>query len=76
MESFNHKKLNEVEGKEQSHDEILNKSTASENVDAAVDTNSTWEHIRENIRVSAKDSLDYCELRCISHGLIKDAQNY
>jgi hypothetical protein len=34
------------------------------------------ETIRENIKMSAKESLDYYELKNISHGLMKVAENY
>jgi hypothetical protein len=41
-----------------------------ENLDTEVDvtSNKAWETIRENIKISAKESLGYYEL--------KDAQNY
>jgi hypothetical protein len=34
-----------------------------ENLDAEVDINREWEIIRENIKFSAKDSLDYYQLK-------------
>jgi hypothetical protein len=40
MERFNLKKLNEVEGKEQYHVEIVNRFAALENSDNEVDINS------------------------------------
>jgi hypothetical protein len=76
MERFNLKKLNEVEGKEQYRVEVSNRFAALEDLDTEVEINSAWETIRENIKISAKESLDYYELRNISHGLTKDAQNY
>jgi hypothetical protein len=63
MERFHHKKLNEVEGKVQYHVEISNSFTALENLDTKVDINRAWETIRENIKISAKDSIDYYELK-------------
>jgi hypothetical protein len=33
-----------------------------ENLDAEVDINRIWETIRENIKISAKESLGYYEL--------------
>jgi hypothetical protein len=36
---------------------------ALEDMDAEVEINSAWEMIRENIKISAKDSLGYCELK-------------
>jgi hypothetical protein len=34
-----------------------------EDLDAEVEINSDWEMISENINISAKESLDYCELK-------------
>jgi hypothetical protein len=36
---------------------------ALENLDAEVDINRAWETIRENIKISAKESLGYYELK-------------
>jgi hypothetical protein len=63
MEGFNLKKLNEVEGKEQYHVEVSNRFPALEDLDTEVEVNSAWEMIRENIKISAKESLGYYELR-------------
>jgi hypothetical protein len=41
-----------------------------------VEINSSWETIRENINISAKESPGYFEWRSISHGSTKDIQNY
>jgi hypothetical protein len=68
MERFNLKKLNDVEGKKQFHIEVSNRFGALEDLDTEVDTNSAWETIRENIEI--------LNLRSISHGSTKDAQNY
>jgi hypothetical protein len=57
METFNHMKLNEAEGKEQYRVEISNRFAALGNLDAAVNINRAWEALRENINISAKDSL-------------------
>jgi hypothetical protein len=59
MEKFSLKKLNEVEGKEQYHVELSNRFAALENLDTEVDINRDWETIRENINISAKESLGY-----------------
>jgi hypothetical protein len=64
MERFTLKKLNEVEGKEQYHVEVSNRFTALEDLGTEVNINSAWETIKENINI-----------RSISHGLTKDAQN-
>jgi hypothetical protein len=63
MERFNLKKLNEVEGKVQYHVEISNRFTALENLDAGVDINRSLETVRENIKILAKESLGYYELK-------------
>jgi hypothetical protein len=52
-------KLNTVEGKEQYRVEISNRFAAFKNLDTEVNINSAWETIRENIKISAKDKLDY-----------------
>jgi hypothetical protein len=61
MERFNRKKLSEVEGKERYRVEISNRFAALENLDTEGDLNKAWETIRENIKISAKDSLGYYE---------------
>jgi hypothetical protein len=61
IERFNLKKLNEVEGKEQFRVEVSNRFAALEDMDTEVEINSAWETIRENIKISAKESLVYFE---------------
>jgi phosphomevalonate kinase len=63
MERFNLKKLNKVEGKEQFRVEVSNRFAALEDLDAEVEINSAWEMTRENIKISAKESLGYIELK-------------
>jgi hypothetical protein len=63
LERFNFKKLNEVEGKGQYSVEISNRFAPLENLDTEVDVNKAWETIRENIKISAKESLAYYELK-------------
>jgi hypothetical protein len=63
MEGFNLKRLNEVEGNEQYRVEISNRFAALENLDTEVDINKAREIIRENINISAEESLGYCELK-------------
>jgi hypothetical protein len=57
------KKLNEVQGKEQYRVEISHRFAAFENLDTEVDINRALETIRENIKISAKESPGYYELR-------------
>jgi hypothetical protein len=49
--------------KEQYHVGVSNRFAALENLDAEVENNSAWEMIRENITISAKESLGYAELK-------------
>jgi hypothetical protein len=60
LEGFNLNKLNEVEGKEQYLVEISHRFADLENVVTEVDINGT---IRENIKILAKESLGYYELK-------------
>jgi hypothetical protein len=61
MERFNLKKLNDVKGKGGYRVEISNRFAALENLDTDVNINRAWETIRENIKISAKESLGYYE---------------
>jgi hypothetical protein len=63
MERFNLNKLNDVEGKEQFRVEVSNRFAALEDLEAEVEINSALEMIRENIKISAKESLSYFELK-------------
>jgi hypothetical protein len=63
MDRFNLKKLNNVEGKEQFCVEVSNRFAALEDLDTEVEINSAWEAIRENIKISAKESLGYFEFK-------------
>jgi hypothetical protein len=56
MDRFNLKKLNNAEGKGQFHVEVSNRFAALEDLDAEVEINSAWETIRENIKISARES--------------------
>jgi hypothetical protein len=72
IERFNRKKLNEIEGKDQYRVEISNRFAVLGILGTDVVINRAWEIIREEIKVSAKESLGYF----ISHVSMKDAQNY
>jgi hypothetical protein len=76
MERFNLKKLSEVEGKERHRVEISNRFSALENLDTEGDVNKAWETIRENINISAKESLGYYEPKKNKSCSMKDDQNY
>jgi hypothetical protein len=61
VERFNLKQLNEEEVKEQYQVTIKTKFSALENLDDNRDINRAWETIRENVRISAKESIGLCE---------------
>jgi hypothetical protein len=69
MERFILEKLNLAERKEQFPVEVSNRFAALEELDAKVEINSAWETIRENINISAKESLGYFELKHIREEL-------
>jgi hypothetical protein len=75
METFNLKKLSEVEGKARYRVEISNRFAALENFDTEWDVNKAWKLIGENIKISAKESLGCYEPKK-NRGSMKDAQNY
>jgi hypothetical protein len=62
MERFNLKKLKQADGKER-YCVVSNIFAAWEELDIEVEINSAWETIRENINISAKESLGYYELK-------------
>jgi hypothetical protein len=59
-ERFIVKKLNEGDVKEQYQVTITNKFAALENLEDSGDINGAWDNIRQNIRISAEESLGYC----------------
>jgi hypothetical protein len=61
MERFNLKQLNE-EVREQYQVTMKNKYAALENLDDNGDINRAWDIIRQNIKISAKESIGLCEL--------------
>jgi hypothetical protein len=63
MEMFSLKNINEVEVKERYCVEGSNSFASLENLETEVEINSAWEMIRENITVSAKESLGPYELK-------------
>jgi hypothetical protein len=52
-------KLNMVEGKDQCHAEFSNKFRAIENLEAVLNANSASEARGKNVKLSAKENLDY-----------------
>jgi hypothetical protein len=60
-ERFNVKKLKEGGVKEQYQATIRNMFAALENLEDSGDINRAWDNIRDNIKISAQESLGYCE---------------
>jgi uncharacterized FlaG/YvyC family protein len=54
---FNLRRLNDLEVRKQYQIEITNRSAALENVSEDEDINKAWESIKENIKISATESL-------------------
>jgi hypothetical protein len=63
MERLHLRKLNEVEGKEKYRVEVSNRFAALEGLNPEVEINIVWGMIRENIKISAKESLAFYELK-------------
>ena len=57
------RKLNEPEVREKYQIEIRNRFVALENLSDDQDADRTWENIKENIKTSAKESLDLHEMK-------------
>jgi predicted 3-demethylubiquinone-9 3-methyltransferase (glyoxalase superfamily) len=57
VEMFNLKRLSEMEVRKQFQIEISNGFSALENLNDSEDINRAWENIKENIKVSAKETL-------------------
>ena len=57
MERFNLKKLSEIEVRKRFQIEISNRFAALENLYDSGDINRTWKKNKENIKVSAKETL-------------------
>jgi hypothetical protein len=60
-ERFSVKKLNEGNVKEQYQVIIRNNFAALKNLEYSGDINRAWDNVRENIKISAQESLGYCE---------------
>jgi len=60
-ERFNLKKLSELEVWKLYHIKISNRFAALENLNDSKDINRAWQNIKENIQISAKESLGLYE---------------
>jgi len=75
VERFNLKKLNELEVRKQYQIKISNRFGNLYNLYDSGDMNTAWEHVKDNIKISAKDRLglervcsqtQLCQLRCFN----------
>jgi hypothetical protein len=57
VETFNLKKLSELEFRKHYHIKISNRFAALENLNDSMDVNRAWEDMKENIKIAAKVSL-------------------
>jgi hypothetical protein len=58
VERLNLKKLSEMEVRKEFQIEISNRFEALENLNDSEDKNRAWENSRDNIKISAKETLD------------------
>jgi hypothetical protein len=63
VERFNLRKLNELEVRKQYEIKISYRFAALENLIDSEDINRAWENIKENIKISAKETLGLYELK-------------
>jgi hypothetical protein len=63
MERFNLKKLNDWAVKEEYQITVKNKFAVLEILEDNGDIKRTWDTIRENIKISAQESIGHCELK-------------
>jgi hypothetical protein len=76
MERFNLKELSMVEDKEQYCVEVSNRFSALEDLDAEMDINSGQDTVRENIKISAKESLGYYDMKTHKSWFYEGFSNY
>jgi hypothetical protein len=60
---FNLGKLNELEVRKQYQNKFSNRSAALENLNCSEDINRAWENIKEENKISAKDSQGLYEMK-------------
>ena len=63
VERFNIRRLNTLQVRKQSQNEIKNRFAALENFSDGEDINRAWENFKENSKTSAKEGLGLCELK-------------
>jgi hypothetical protein len=57
-EGFNLRKLSELEVRNQHQIKISSRFAALENLNVSEDISRSWENVKENIKISAQESLD------------------
>ena len=63
VERLNLRKLNKLEVKKQYQIKISNRFAALENISDSEDIHRAWENIKENIKISAIESLGLYEVK-------------
>jgi hypothetical protein len=63
VERFNLRKVNELEVRKQYPNKISNRLAALENLNDSENINRAWENVKENIKISVKESLGLYELK-------------
>jgi hypothetical protein len=63
VESFNLKKLSELEVRKQYQVRITKRFSSLENLNDSQNINRAWENIKENIETRAKESIGVSELK-------------
>jgi len=75
VDRFNLKKLSELEVRKQYQIKISNRFANLYNLYDSEDMNTAWEHVKDNIKISAKERLglervcsrtQLCQLRCFN----------
>jgi hypothetical protein len=75
-ERFSVKNLNEEEVKQQYQVTIRNKFAAPEILESIGKVNRAWDNVRENIKISAQESLGYCESKRSKSFLMRNVRNW
>jgi hypothetical protein len=70
------KKLSETEVRKQFQIEHSNRFAALENLNDSEDINRAWENIKENLKISAKETLGLYGQKQHNHGMMKNVHSF
>jgi hypothetical protein len=76
MEKFNPMEVNEGKVKEQYQVTINNKFASLENLEDNGNINTAWNTIRQNFKISTKESIGHCESQHHKPQFNEDVQNW